>query len=81
MIGFIKHSSNGPVVDYVGLPSSPEFRYKFDVGYDVPMVQDLRVGVEYEYIDSYANNTDADYNPVGEVDSSPKHKCSETAKH
>ena len=60
---------NGPVVDYVGLPSSPEFRYKFDVGYNVPMVQDLRVGVEYEYIDSYANNTDADYNPVGEVDS------------
>ena len=60
---------NGPVVDYVGLPSSPEFRYKFDVGYNVPMIQDLRVGVEYEYIDSYANNTDADYNPVGEVDS------------
>ena len=59
---------NGPVVDYVGLPSSPEFRYKFDVGYDVPMVQNLRVGVEYEYIDVYANNTDADYNPVGEVD-------------
>ena len=48
--------------------SFTRIRYKFDVGYNV-MVQDPRVGVEYEYIDSYANNTDADYNPVGEVDS------------
>ena len=29
----------------------------------------MRLGLEYEYIDSYANNTTADYMPEGEVDS------------
>ena len=60
---------NGPIVNGVGLPGRPEFRYKADVGYNVPFLSGLRVGVEYEFINSYANNTDVDYNPVGEVDS------------
>ncbi len=60
---------NGPIVDQVGLPSRPEFRYKADLGMDVPFVNGLRLGLEYEYIDSYANNTTADYMPEGEVDS------------
>ncbi|MDB4836655.1 TonB-dependent receptor [Gammaproteobacteria bacterium] len=60
---------NGPVVNYVGLTSVPEMRYSVDVGHTLRDLPELYLSIQYDYIDELANNTDANYNPEGTVDS------------
>ena len=60
---------NGPVVNYVGLTSVPEMRYSVDVGHTLRDMPELYLSIQYDYIDELANNTDANYNPEGTVDS------------
>jgi hypothetical protein len=59
---------NGPVVNYVGLTSTPEMRYSLDVGHTLQAVPNLSLSVQYEYIDALADSYTADYVAVGSVD-------------
>ena len=52
---------NGPVVNFVGLTSIPEFRYTVDVGHTLQAVPNLYMSLQYEYIDEIADTTDANY--------------------
>ena len=48
---------NGPVVNYVGLTSIPEYRYTVDVGHTLMSVPNLYMSLQYEYIDEIADTT------------------------
>ena len=60
---------NGPVVNYVGLTSIPEYRYTVDVGHTLMSVPNLYMSLQYEYIDEIADTTDANYKATSMVDS------------
>ena len=59
---------NGPVVNYVGLTSIPEYRYTVDVGHTLMSVPNLYMSLQYEYIDEIADTTDANYNATSMID-------------
>ena len=59
---------NGPVVNFVGLTSIPEFRYTIDVGHTLQAVPNLYMSLQYEYIDEIADTTDANYKATSMVD-------------
>jgi iron complex outermembrane receptor protein len=59
---------NGPVVNFVGLTSIPEFRYTVDVGHTLQAVPNLYMSLQYEYIDEIADTTDANYKATSMVD-------------
>ena len=47
---------NGPIVNYVGLTSIPEYRYTVDVGHTLMSVPNLYMSSQYEYIDEIVYN-------------------------
>ena len=55
-------------VNFVGLTSIPELRYIVDVGHELQAVPNLYLTLQYEYIDSVADDYDANYNAIGSVD-------------
>tara|TARA_B110000046_G_scaffold182770_1_gene217456 strand:+ start:1 stop:2298 length:2298 start_codon:yes stop_codon:yes gene_type:complete len=58
---------NGPVVNFVGLTSTPEMRYSLDVGHTLQAVPNLSLTAQYEYIDALADSYSADYVAIGSV--------------
>ena len=60
---------NGPVVNYVGLTSIPEFRYTLSVGHTLQAVPNLYMSLQYEYIDEIADTLDSNNKPTSMVDS------------
>jgi len=60
---------NGPVVNYVGLTSIPEYRYTLSVGHTLQAVPNLYMSLQYEYIDEIADTLDTDNKPTSMVDS------------
>ena len=59
---------NGPVVNFVGLTSTPNYRYTMDVGHALKAMPELYLTLQYEYIDEMADDYTADYAPIGSVD-------------
>ena len=59
---------NGPVVNFVGLTSIPNYRYTMDVGHALKVMPELYLSLQYEYIDAMADDYDANYVAVGSID-------------
>ena len=59
---------NGPVVNFVGLTVTPNYRYTMDVGHALKSMPELYLTLQYEYIDEMSNNYDVNFNPTGTVD-------------
>ena len=59
---------NGPVVNFVGLTSIPNYRYTMDVGHALKVMPELYLSLQYEYIDAMADDYDENYVAVGSID-------------
>ena len=59
---------NGPVVNFVGLTATPNYRYTMDVGHALKAMPELYLTMQYEYIDEMSNSYDANYVGTGTVD-------------
>ena len=59
---------NGPVYNFVGLTSTPNYRYTMDVGHTLKAMPELYLTLQYEYIDAMADDYSATYEPIGSVD-------------
>jgi hypothetical protein len=44
---------NGPVVNFVGLTATPNYRYTMDVGHALKAMPELYLTIQYEYIDEW----------------------------
>ena len=58
---------NGPVYNFVGLTSTPNYRYTMDVGHTLQAMPELYLTLQYEFIDSMADDYSATYEPIGSV--------------
>ena len=59
---------NGPIVNFVGLTATPNYRYTMDVGHALKAMPELYLTMQYEYIDEMSNSYDANYVGTGTVD-------------